>query len=197
MSMRTKKSSGGRRRGCGAGCRRGSRDRGRGQAASVSARCCVRFPARQSASITARYARVAVSASAMRGHALAKVIERLTAAPPPRCSAPPRSASSMVSPAMNRRAKLRSVPHAVARSERLERLTAGEELEESFGNGADHQCVRTVRRPGAQQMLDRSGVVPKHGAVADPETAAALEHGPCRAVSSGSARLVRPPRGRS
>ena len=103
----------------------------------------------------------------------------------------PRKSSVTVSPALRSRApatiasstrlagdepprEAAAAAHAVARGERLQRLAAGEDVEESLRSGLEHQWVRGARR-GDEQVLDGARVVAQHGALADAEAAAALD----------------------
>ena len=91
-----------------------------------------------------------------------------------RCASSARAAaiaSSTVSPAMKRRAKLAGVRMPYRDGQRLQGAALREEVEEGFRSAAEHQCVRPV---GHQQVFDRPRVVAQHVAVAHAE-AAALE----------------------
>ena len=84
-------------------------------------------------------------------------------------------ASSTVSPAMNRRAKLSGLSHPVAGGKGLEASAAGE-WSGRTPSRPDRSSVGAWSSPWArEEVLQRSCVVAQHGPFAHPEQAAALD----------------------
>ena len=75
---------------------------------------------------------------------------------------------------MKRRAKLRSVAHAVTGGKALQAAAAGEDVEETLSR-APGSSVRAGAASTREQVLDRARVVAKDGPLADAEAAAAFD----------------------
>ena len=112
--------------------------------------------------------RVAASASAHVGDALAEEVERLRQ--PGGLDDARRGDRLFDGFAGDEAAREAAWPaHAVARRERLQDAAAGERVEEGLGDRLDHQWVRGEPAPAGEQVLDRARVVAEHGALADAE----------------------------